>query len=225
VEAGAYVLGALPPAQRLDYHQHLETCAECRGEVADLAALPGLLGRLDATAAAELDNEPAAPRSLLPATLGRLRQRRRRQRWRLALAAAVVVLLALAGVGGVVLANGGGSSPRPAAPLAVTLNPMLPVAGQDAVRGEIALVRGVSGTGIELHCLYLTEYPKGKPWELWLQVYPKGGGEPGAPMAVWTAEPGTDMAVSAMSQVPMDQIDHVVLRRGDGTMLLTYQVT
>src|SRR5438874_8480896 len=46
VEAGSYVLGALAPAERSGYEQHIATCAECRNAVAELAGLPGLLGRL-----------------------------------------------------------------------------------------------------------------------------------------------------------------------------------
>ncbi len=233
VEAGAYVLGALPPAQRLDYHQHLATCAFCRAEVAELAALPGLLGRLDASAAAELEETPAPPRSLLPATLQRLRERRRRQRWRLALVAAAVVLLALAGVGTAFWRTG----PTPTtAPLAITLNPMHAVGADGPVQAQIALVPEDGGTRIEMHCVYLDDdatpgsptpgstAPAGKPWRLTLLVYPKGGGEPATALATWTAQPGTDISVSARSPLPPDQIDHLVLRRGDSTTLLTYPV-
>jgi hypothetical protein len=41
------VLGALSPSEREDYERHLAGCAECRQEVADLAELPMLLGRLN----------------------------------------------------------------------------------------------------------------------------------------------------------------------------------
>jgi hypothetical protein len=52
-EIGVYVLGALAPAERAAFERHMAECAVCREEVAELAVLPGLLGRLDlATAAA-----------------------------------------------------------------------------------------------------------------------------------------------------------------------------
>ena len=41
------MLGALSPSEREDYERHLAGCAECRQEVADLAELPMLLGRLN----------------------------------------------------------------------------------------------------------------------------------------------------------------------------------
>jgi hypothetical protein len=40
-------LGALSPTERETYERHLADCAVCRAEVAELAALPGLMGRLD----------------------------------------------------------------------------------------------------------------------------------------------------------------------------------
>ena len=51
---GAYVLGALSPAERAAYERHLATCSFCREAVADIAVLPGLLGRLDAADFAKL---------------------------------------------------------------------------------------------------------------------------------------------------------------------------
>jgi len=46
-DSGPYVLGALLSAERENYERHLATCSECRNDVAELAVLPGLLGRLD----------------------------------------------------------------------------------------------------------------------------------------------------------------------------------
>jgi len=46
-DSGPYVLGALSPTERETYERHLAECATCRTEVAELAALPGLMGRLD----------------------------------------------------------------------------------------------------------------------------------------------------------------------------------
>ncbi|HKT05855.1 MAG TPA: zf-HC2 domain-containing protein, partial [Rugosimonospora sp.] len=61
IEAGAYVLGALSPAERSTYQRHMATCGQCRDEVADLAGLPGLLGRLDEATAVGLSGGVAAP--------------------------------------------------------------------------------------------------------------------------------------------------------------------
>ena len=60
---GAYVLGALEPAEHAEVAAHLEDCAACRAEVADFAPLPGLLGRLtpaEATADVSVPDLPFA---------------------------------------------------------------------------------------------------------------------------------------------------------------------
>ncbi len=55
---GAYVLGALEPADRSRVDAHLATCVECREELASLAGIPGLLGRLSR---ADFEVEPTEP--------------------------------------------------------------------------------------------------------------------------------------------------------------------
>ncbi len=96
---GAYVLGALDPAERAELEVHLGGCAGCRQELATLAGMPGLLGRIDA-AEAEQASEPA-PERLLERTLGELvRRRRRDSRRRTVAAAAAAVVLTASGAGG-----------------------------------------------------------------------------------------------------------------------------
>jgi predicted anti-sigma-YlaC factor YlaD len=98
VSLGAYVLGALEPADRAKVDAHLATCAECREELASFAGLPGLLGRVSR---ADVEADPVTPG---PELLDRLlaaaaaeRRRERRVRW-ITSVAAVVVVLAAAGV-------------------------------------------------------------------------------------------------------------------------------
>jgi len=47
IDLGAYVLGALDPADRRRVEEHLERCPACAAELVELAALPGLLSRVD----------------------------------------------------------------------------------------------------------------------------------------------------------------------------------
>ena len=94
---GAYVLGALEPTDRSDVDEHLPLCPACRDELAELAGLPGLLGRLtaDEVLAGPVRPEPALLERLLA---GVARHRRRtRRRLLVAAAAAVVALLSVGG--------------------------------------------------------------------------------------------------------------------------------
>ena len=96
---GAYVLGALDPAERGRVDAHLATCPDCRDELASFAALPGLLGRVSRVEV-EIpfaDPGPQLLERLLNAAAAE-RSHDRRRRW-IASAAAAVVLVAAAAVG------------------------------------------------------------------------------------------------------------------------------
>ncbi len=98
VAVGALVLGSLAPGERHRLQAHIDHCAVCANELADLADLPALLARVPARQILSARVEPSE------GGFQRLRAAaatRRRDTWRLrtlAVAAAVVVL-AGAGIG------------------------------------------------------------------------------------------------------------------------------
>lgn len=95
-ELGAYVLGALEPAERHAVEGHLEDCPACRDEVARLSAVRPLLDRIDAAEAADdrlLPPADLAPRVVLSAAAAAGRLRRQVVRWRLATAASTAAAL------------------------------------------------------------------------------------------------------------------------------------
>jgi anti-sigma factor RsiW len=114
---GVYVLGAIDPAERALVDAHLSACQDCRDELAGLAGLPALLGRvplpdverlaLDDTELRDLEEPPA---ELLDSLLGRISARRRARRWRGVLAAAAAAVIAIGGGigGGVLISQGQG---------------------------------------------------------------------------------------------------------------------
>ena len=158
---GVYLLGAISPADRSTVERHLARCADCRAELAGLAALPGRLGSVPA---ADMTKMAAAERAgvgpgerpsdvPLQTLLDRAARIRRRLRWRrLAVAAAAVLILG----GGAVAASRVLYTPAPrpsasAVPWAAT------VTGSDPQTGMSATVK------------YL-----GKPWGLVLKVQVSG---------------------------------------------------
>ena len=98
LELGAYVLGALSPAERMSVDAHLAHCPDCRAELAGLAELPALLGRLSEQEAADgLDDE--VPPNLLPQLLAQVSTERRQRRRTTLVAVAAAVVVAAAGTG------------------------------------------------------------------------------------------------------------------------------
>jgi hypothetical protein len=117
---GVYVLGAIDPAERALVDAHLSDCQDCREELAGLAGLPALLGRvplpdverlaLDDTELRDLEEPPA---ELLDSLLGRISARRRARRWRGVLAAAAAAVIAIGGgIGGGILISQGQGGPQ-----------------------------------------------------------------------------------------------------------------
>jgi anti-sigma-K factor RskA len=96
---GVYVVGAIDPHERPVVDQHLASCQSCRDELAGLAGLPAMLGRVPATDVDRLESDDALPESIEPSAellnslLAKVAVRRRRRLWRgaVGLAAAAVV--------------------------------------------------------------------------------------------------------------------------------------
>jgi predicted lipoprotein with Yx(FWY)xxD motif len=109
-----YLTGAIAPADRAAVVRHLTACADCRAELAGLAALPALLRRPPVQAAAQAFPEDAGPDEAgpddeaadgtgasgdaVPRRLARrMTRRRRRRRWLLATGALVLAAAAATG--------------------------------------------------------------------------------------------------------------------------------
>jgi predicted lipoprotein with Yx(FWY)xxD motif len=103
---GVYLTGAIAPADRAAVVRHLAVCADCRAELAGLAALPALLRRPAVQAAAQAppaddegpDDTGPDGGGEAPRRLARLvTRRRRRRRWLLTAAALVLAVAAAVG--------------------------------------------------------------------------------------------------------------------------------
>jgi len=99
---GVYVLGAIDPAGRALVEMHLARCHDCREELAGLASLPALLGRVSAAEAEALardesrwDSYGHLPAESLPRLLDQAVRLRSQRRWRgVAVAAAALAIVA-----------------------------------------------------------------------------------------------------------------------------------
>jgi hypothetical protein len=226
LDSGGYVLGALPPAEREEYESHLAECGTCRDEVADLAVLPGLLGRLDSRTAAEVASGAVvvpitAPDTVLPKALWALqakragqRRRRRWQAWGTGLVAACLAIIAGLGAG-LIINNDSGTTTYPT----VAMRSVFP---EVPVGARLALVPTEQGTRIQMHCWYHNEGNDRGQWWFRLFVYSRAGGEP-EQVGTWTAKYGDDFTETFPTGLPPNEIARIELRRGDNTTLLVYE--
>jgi hypothetical protein len=226
---GAYVLGALSPAERAAYERHLATCSFCREAVADIAVLPGLLGRLDPADFAKLLDPTLSPppppaRNRVPdlVTAAQTTRRRERKQMRVrvlstALAAAVVALIV--GVGAVFLMDDG-TPPGPPPPGEVVA--MTPVGNSIPVSARLSLDGAAGGTKINLVCFYHKSSPSMKPYTVRLMAY--GPDEETEQLGSWVAAPGKEFSMAGVTHFSGGNLSRLELVRNDGTTLLAYDV-
>ncbi|GAB3067885.1 anti-sigma factor family protein [Micromonospora schwarzwaldensis] len=218
---GAYVLGALAPADRAAYERHLGGCAQCREAVAEIAVLPGLLGRLD-PAGLEQFLEVGPKTSRLPALLDAARARKHRDRSRArrryaSTALAAAVLAVLAGVGVTVLRPPAAPTTRP-----VALTSMRPVAGTAPVHAEVGLTETPWGTEVTMHCGYDRRAGHREAYTFRLVAHgPDGATEQ---IGSWLAAPGDDLRFSGVTRFTRGDLVRLELLRGDETPVLAYDL-
>ena len=230
---GAYLLGSLSTADRRAYEEHLRTCPVCSGSVAELAGLPGLLGRVSATDAfalldsggagadsagavvAERDGAESVSPEILPALLSAVRKRRLRTRWWAsgALAAAAVIVALTAVVLPTVLAP----APVPRAGTSVVMTQVEP----SALTADLNLVAEPWGTRIESRCRYAAGSAEdaGHIWTYAMVVTDRSGTQ--TQISTWNATAGTTVQPTATTSVRVADIASVDIRSAlDGTVLL-----
>jgi hypothetical protein len=165
---GVYVVGAIAPADRSAVESHLGGCVECRDELAGLAGLPALLGRVpgDDVAALIADGPDELPsRAGLDSLLSRSAGVRRRRLWPLIAGGVAAGLIAGAGA---VAASGAlnGSLGRGQLPSAAAVHWAPTVSGSNSRTHASATVRYLGRPGgIELD-VQVSGIPPGTMCEL-----------------------------------------------------------
>lgn len=238
---GAYVLGALSPAERTAYERHLSTCSFCREAVRDISQLPDLLSRLDAKEFAKLldpsltaDDPVFNGRRALPAhpahpgaslrdmavssppivTRGK---RRKNLSVRIMSTAAAVMLAAIIGVGVVAWTRGTTGSPTTPTGPAVAMSA---VDGASPVSATVRLSGTSGGTRVNLVCQYSKSADR--PFTFRLIAY--GPDEEQEQIGSWQAAPGATFPMEGVTHFARGSLARLELVRFDGKALLAYNV-
>lgn len=207
---GAYLLGGLGPDERNAFEAHLQLCAECRKEYAELAGLPELLDALPAADAVALtlaaESEPAAVVVPMP-LLNELHRRRRflRRRWTALAGAAAAACLVL----GIATAPLIAREPPPDATYSVQ--------SHEGLQFSIDLERKTWGTELAVNGSSL---PQDGTLSLWIRD--RAGGQDRA--FAWTATPSGRVRVTGATPVQLASISSVELRDGTQNALAVITV-
>jgi anti-sigma factor RsiW len=203
---GVYIVGAIDPAERATVDAHLPHCPDCREELAGLAGLPALLGRVPKEDAERLalgsDELEEAPAELLDSLLRQVAARRRARRWRGIAAAAAAAIIAVGGgiVGGALMSHSQSSSTEVTAYLArgsdhatgVTAAVYYRPAGTSgAMTSETTMQVEVTGIPNGTHCSFWLTTTGGQ--RLWVADWTVNAGQNGNWFSVWSHTPVTDM--------------------------------
>jgi hypothetical protein len=230
----AYVLGALSPAERREFEEHLASCAQCQTAVSELAAIPGLLAQVSPADAAILpmtvDNqvgqgetaemndteaeliEPGPPPSLLPKMIKKARSRRRRMVAAVAGIAAAVILV----IGSVAVASG--LLPlRPESPERVAFSPVVP----SGITAVADVIPDNAGTQIKVECVYaeVNDPRPGGGHEIYsIFVVDQSGNA--SEIKEWPATPNKQMRPSGTTPLKPSQIADLEIRESETNEVL-----
>lgn len=210
----AYVLGALTPAERTAFQEHLDGCAACTRAVQEMAGLPGLLGRISPDVLTDPGEDVPVPVTLLPALVRQVHRERRRRTWAVAGAAAAVLAVV---AGGAVAVTHALDEPNPPAATVVAGQPMQ-VLENHGMTARLALTPVAWGTRMDLACSYEDSSYSGHADSYSMVVRTRGGGT--EQVATWRALPGRTMHLSAATATGREEISSVEIHGADGTPVL-----
>lgn len=223
----AYVLGALSPTDRLAFERHLAGCEECNRAVRDVAGLPGLLARVDASVLEQEPIEEPLPETLLPSMSRALRRSERRRTYAMvgASAAAAAVLVGGAGLALAQLDDDPGTraeTPSADARPLVAAQPMEAV-GEVPVRAKVRLEPVTWGTRVDLTCTYepdSVEYELPPAVDYTLFVRARDGHT--EQIGSWRSQAGGPMRIVAATATRAADLSSVEVRtpRGDTVLQL-----
>lgn len=210
---GAYLLGALDPAERQAYELHLASCPICRQSMSELAGLPAVLERVDPNTLDGLDTEPV-PESLLPKLLAEVGRHRTRRTLRTAATGFLVACLLT------VFAFGGlrywSDTHRPQTLVMQAISP--DAAG---IHATVRLIGDGTNTRIQLDCGYHGNPPVNYPAEelsYRMVVFNRAGMM--RDLGSWSPQPGEDVELVRNSPWRKQALSRIEISNSSGEVVL-----
>lgn len=198
----AYTLGALDAADRRTFEAHLDTCPRCAAELASLAPLPALIGRVERVDV-EREPDPRLAREVAAGAVREVRTSRRRAGRRRAAVLAVVAAAAI-----VVVATWvrGQPAPEPSSELAT-------ITDSTAGAAEVTVSPRLWGTEIGLAIAGL---PQRGRYQLWAVDYDGSW----TLAATWGPTPTGDVRLTGACPTALAELDRIVITSDDKGDLL-----
>jgi len=217
LQDAAYVLGALSPADRRDFEDHLKSCAACAASVSELAGLPGLLSKVSIdqlTAQAE-----PLPETLLPSLARAVRTQRRRRGLLVATSAAAAAALIAAGAMTITRPDSPTPPTSAASTASSTANKTFTAVVPTPVTATARLVDVAWGTRIDLTCTYRNNGPYPASAVPYAMVVIDRHGR-AQQIATWNALPGRELTVTGTSSRTRQDIATLEIRTLSGQTIL-----
>jgi Putative zinc-finger len=236
----AYVLGALSPADRREFEEHLASCTACQAAISELAAIPGLLAQVSPADAAMLsmavDNQAGQGETVTPIASEAglvdagvleaelvdtgppssllpkmIKEAARSRRRRMLVAVAGIAAAVIVVISGVAISSG--LIPlRPESPQRVAFYQVVP----SAITAFADLIPGADGTEIKVECVYAEvndPRPGGGHDTYSIFVVDRAG--QATEIKEWPATPNKQMRPSATTPLQMSQIADLEIRESD----------
>ncbi|WP_063051979.1 anti-sigma factor family protein [Nocardia arthritidis] len=229
-----YVLGSLTRDERLQYESHLSACHDCRGAVAELAGLPGMLALVETDIALAMIEPPARtgesaappppppmpPPPPPPRLADAAERRRRRSGWTsvgiavASAAAAVAIAVPIA-----ISVSGSNDSQEPGTSEQAFVERQMTPLEPTPVSASFKLVPAGDRTRVVMSC----SYPPGEQlrYSANLALYVTSTSGQQQKLDEWPAGPGTELTIDRTIEGAPDQVRSVEIRAANtGRVLL-----
>jgi len=214
----AYVLGALSPADRRLFEEHMQQCRLCHEGVNELSSIPGLLAQIRPAPEAGPAKESEGPPDFMDAMRRTEHRRRAGRRWWLGAAAAAAAVVLLIAVPAALMLRPSSDFTNSEDVVSVALEPVESAVTSMSV--EVTLAPAAWGTQLAVECAYPTGLGYREQRASYALIVTDSAAA-STQVSTWKAVPGETVALAAATAVSLEDIATLTVVTADGEELLT----